>query len=162
MELTAEQKQQVAEWVRNGASLSDVQKQLESEFGIKMTYMDVRFLVLDLDVTPQDDDTPEAESAADLSSGGAAPSSAAADASTAGQAGGDLPGTVSVEIDRVMKPGSIVSGRVVFGDGVSATWSLDQLGRLALDAGTPDYRPSEEDVQAFQSELQKALASRGF
>jgi hypothetical protein len=69
---------------------------------------------------------------------------------------------VSVEVDRVTKPGAVVSGTVSFSDGTHATWMLDQLGRLALDAGTPDYRPSEADLQAFQKELKSALERRGF
>ena len=53
MTLTDEQKAAVAEWVRDGAGLSDVQKRLQSEFDISMTYMDVRFLVIDLELTLQ-------------------------------------------------------------------------------------------------------------
>ena len=36
-------------WVSEGAGVSQVQKKLESEFGISMTYMDVRFLLDDID-----------------------------------------------------------------------------------------------------------------
>ena len=70
-------------------------------------------------------------------------------------------GGVAVTLDRIVKPGSVVSGTVRFSDGVSASWMLDQLGRLALDAGKPNYRPSPEDVQAFQVELRNLLQSRG-
>ena len=50
-------------------------------------------------------------------------------------------GGVSVEMDRVTKPGTLVSGTVTFSDGTHAAWSLDQLGRLALDAKEPGYQP---------------------
>jgi hypothetical protein len=75
--------------------------------------------------------------------------------------GPDNVGGVAVTLDRIVKPGSVVSGTVRFSDGVSASWMLDQLGRLAIDAGKPNYRPSPEDVQAFQIELRNLLQSRG-
>ena len=54
MSLTPEQKQTVAGWVTEGDSLSVVQKKLLEEFKISMTYMDVRFLVDDLELTLKD------------------------------------------------------------------------------------------------------------
>jgi hypothetical protein len=67
-----------------------------------------------------------------------------------------------IELDRVMKPGSLVSGTVRFSDGVQASWALDQFGRLSLDAGRPDYRPSPDDIRSFQTELKRTLERRGF
>ena len=46
-----EQKREIAGWIAEGMGLSDVQKKINSDFGIVMTYMDVRFLVDDLDLT---------------------------------------------------------------------------------------------------------------
>src|SRR5690606_36103849 len=54
MSLSPEQTQSVAQWVRDGASLSEVQKRIQEEFQDSMTYMDVRFLVDDLDLTLKD------------------------------------------------------------------------------------------------------------
>ncbi len=48
--LTTEQKQRVTAWVNDGLSLSDVQKRITADLGIHMTYMDVRFLVDDLNL----------------------------------------------------------------------------------------------------------------
>ena len=156
MELTDEQKQQVAAWVRDGASLSDVQKRLREELDISMTYMDVRFLVLDLDVTLKDKETPKPpEPVEDASAAGG--EALEPDDVEAPGAGG-----VSLTVDTIMKPGSVVSGTVRFSDGKSGSWMLDQLGRLALDVGDPGYRPSPEDVQELQLQLQEALAKRGF
>ena len=61
MQLDDAQKQQVSTWIEEGASLSDVQNRLEQEFGIRLTYMDVRFLVGDLQLTPKDPEPPAAE-----------------------------------------------------------------------------------------------------
>ena len=69
---------------------------------------------------------------------------------------------LSVEVDRVTRPGSLVSGTVRFSDGVTAAWMLDQHGRLALDVGKKKYSPSEQDVAAFQVELRSILEKQGF
>lgn len=150
MELTDEQKSEVAAWVAAGANLSEVQTRIKDEFGVSLTYMDVRFIVLDLDVELRDPAT-EARKAA---------------AEKAAKEPEDVepeipPGKVSVEMDRIVKPGFLVSGNVVFSDGTKATWGLDQMGRLALDAGTPGYRPADDDVEEFQQQLQTVLAQRG-
>jgi hypothetical protein len=72
------------------------------------------------------------------------------------------PGTLMLEIDRVVRPGAAVSGNVTFSDGVSGKWALDQYGRLMLDTGQPGYKPSAADVQTFQRELQAQLQRHGF
>ncbi|MCK5851050.1 MAG: hypothetical protein KAH23_09055 [Kiritimatiellae bacterium] len=154
MDITEEQKVVVGKWIEDGLGLSDIQKRLSDELGVSMTYMDVRFMVLDLGLDVQDKVV--AKPVVDPVDGG----DGAGD--LAGNPGDDLAGGVSIEVDRIMKPGSVVSGTVVFSDGVSASWMLDQMGRLALDAGTPDYRPSESDLAAFQQELKSALEKKGF
>ena len=65
MELTDAQKDQIRSWIEEGAGLSDVQKRLSEEFDITMTYMDVRFLVLDLGAEIQDKTPPEPAKPAD-------------------------------------------------------------------------------------------------
>ena len=50
-EPTQEQKLEIAKWVAGGMGLSDVQKKINTDFGVVLTYMDVRFLVDDLDLT---------------------------------------------------------------------------------------------------------------
>ena len=42
-----------------GAKLSEIQTRLASEFGLKLTYMEVRFLVDDLKLTPKDPEPPK-------------------------------------------------------------------------------------------------------
>lgn len=157
MELQAEQKEQVRAWAAEGCGLSEIQRRLSDTFGITMTFMDVRFLVLDLGVEIQDKDRHEEkkEKPAMQADAVGTEDDAAMDASMA-------PGGVTVDIDRVMKPGALVSGSAVFSDGIEATWMLDQMGRLALQGPTPEYRPSPEDIQAFQQVLQQELAKRGY
>ncbi|HLP26521.1 MAG TPA: hypothetical protein VK477_12645 [Acidobacteriota bacterium] len=71
-------------------------------------------------------------------------------------------GGVTVDLDRVVRPGFAMSGTVSFSDGVSGKWALDQYGRLMLDTGQPGYKPSAPDVQAFQRELQMQLQRHGY
>ena len=59
MELTEQQRQSVKEWLAAGASLADVQGNLKSEFGIALTYMDVRLLVLEIGAAVKDKPDPE-------------------------------------------------------------------------------------------------------
>ncbi len=72
------------------------------------------------------------------------------------------PGTLRIELDRIMRPGTVVSGTVNFSDGVTGKWALDQLGRLMLDTAQPGYKPSAADVQAFQRELSTQLQRQGY
>ena len=70
---------------------------------------------------------------------------------------------VVVDVDAVIRPGSLVSGNVRFGDGVALGWQLTGTGQLGLIPGDdPEYRPSNEDLQAFQTQLQEILKEKGF
>ena len=72
-------------------------------------------------------------------------------------------GAVTVDVDAIMRPGSLVSGNVVFSDGVSLGWQLSAAGQLGLIPGEdPEYRPSPEDLQSFQSQLEEVLRKKGF
>ena len=61
MQLDENQKKTVAGWIEEGLDLSAIQSRLESEMDIPMTYMDVRFLVGDLELVPKDEEEPEEE-----------------------------------------------------------------------------------------------------
>jgi hypothetical protein len=162
MQLNDEQKKTVTQWVKDGSSLSEVQKRLAETFGLRLTYIDVRLLVLDLGVNVKD---PKAAPPAPKP---VAPAEALADESLPGEDAACAPpplpgsGSVSVDVDRIMRPGALVSGTVVFSDGVKATWALDQMGRLALGAENKTYRPSAEDIQQFQQAIARELQKRGY
>ncbi len=147
-----EQKREIAKWISEGMGLSDVQKKINQDYGIVMTYIDVRFLVDDLDLTLMDeeDETPtedETNSPEDTSLDSTAD---------------EPPGGVQVELDPVTPPGAMAGGSVVFSDGERKTWTIDQMGRLALLGGSEEYKPSEEDIVTFQKELDNALRGKGF
>ena len=164
MILSDTQKVIVAEWVQNGRSLADVQSSLREEFDISLTYMDVRFLVDDLDVKmPEPKAEPESNQEAkeeaaqntDPTDGEAIDPEIVGDNSSS--AGG-----VSVDVDAIMRPGSLVSGTVRFSDGVSLGWQLSASGQLGLIPGEdPEYRPDPADVQSFQTQLEEVLRKKG-
>lgn len=161
MELNDAQKQAVVGWAKEGLGLSEIQKNLLSEFDINLTYMDVRFLVLDLDCSIKDKTVAAPPKVEEVPP--AAPPVHDLDETAAEM--GEMPvggGSVSVELDRVVKAGAVISGTVVFSDGVSASWAIDNAGRMVLDPGdNAEYRPSEEDVRAFQVELKRLVTERG-
>jgi hypothetical protein len=191
MSLTPEQKQTVTGWVAAGDNLSAVQKKLAEQFKISMTYRDVRFLVDDLNLELKDpapkvdtsdvSKTPPPRPAAPPEKKGLidklkekvgmAPGAVQEDdlpPEELPEAAENFPaepagaGNLSVDLDRIVRPGFMVSGSVTFSDGVSGKWALDQMGRLMLETPQKGYQPSPADVQAFQRELQAQLARQGF
>jgi len=161
-DVTAEQREAVRKWVEAGASLADVQRQLKEAFGLSLTYMDVRLLTLDVGARVKDKPEPKkAPEPAEAEADGAGD-----DAEPAAPADGPPPpaggGAVAVTLDRLVRPGAVVSGDVTFSDGTKARWMLDQMGRLGLDGVDASYRPPADDVRAFQTQLQKLLASKGY
>lgn len=140
--LTPEQKNALHQWAAEGATISDLQRRLKDDFGISISYMDARFLVLDLGLELQEKKKEEEKK----------PEETPAPEPT---------GVVTVTMDHIALPGSLVSGRVTFTDGESGVWMLDQNGRPGLDPDTPGYRPSQEDVMEFQTQLRDLIQKSG-
>ncbi len=178
MSLSAEQKQAVSDWVAAGDNLSVIQKKLSEQFKVSMTYRDVRFLVDDLGLDLKNP-APKAD-ASDITKAQTA-KPAAAPLPPEASAEDDLPpeeypedegvpaapapageSTLTLDVDRIVRPGLMVSGNVTFSDGVSGKWGLDQQGRLMLETAQKGYKPSQADIQAFQRELQMQLQRQGY
>ena len=124
--------------------MSDLQKLLKDSHGISITYMDTRFLILDLGIELIEETKAEPQKI-ELEKPAPIPT-----------------GTVSVTMDNLALPGAMVSGKVTFSDGESAIWMLDQMGRMGLDSDTPGYRPSPQDITEFQTQLRALLQNGGF
>jgi hypothetical protein len=160
MNLTDEQRQRVTAWILEGAKISEVQNRLVSEFGIKLTYMEARFLVDDLKLTPKDPEPPKVVAPPAVPPA-AEPAKLTAEKNPA--PAGTLPASgVSVSVDQITKPGALVSGKVTFSDGQIADWYLDQTGRLGVVPKQAGYKPSAADVQEFQLALQQEVAKLGY
>ena len=148
-DLSSEQVEMVKEWVAEGAQMADLQKRLKDNFGFNVTYMDTRFLSLDLALNfqvdeeesegPNDIENPEAQEEVDLEP-------LVQDKET-----------VTVTLDQVARPGAMVSGTVTFSDGMKALWLIDEMGRPSIDPDQPGYQPSEADLVSFQAELKGLL-----
>ncbi len=213
--LSEEQKGEVAKWFAAGTGLAEIQKRISDEFGIDMTYLDVRLMVADM---PQ-----PAEPAAQDSGDAPAPAPGGYDDDSIGDTpagyddapvpgryedGAPAPGSydddaidspingsrpdassfettqsetaqsestqpdpdsqeapplaeLSVSVDPLAPPGVIACGSVVFSDGTSGKWMLDQMGRLGLSGLPEGYRPSPEDGAQFQPKLLAALRAKG-
>lgn len=170
MSLTDDQKKQVATWIEAGAKPADVQSRLEAEFGLRVTYMEVRFLIDDLKVMPKDPTPPPAPKAEEPEVAGEAGLEEAA--SPAGEElGGETPfpaegeggaGKVAVKVDSITRPGAMVSGSATMSDGKKVDWYLDQYGRLGMVPPEPGYRPQQSDLVEFQAALEKELVKQGY
>ena len=153
MKLDEAQRLTVAKWIADGAKLSEIQNRLATEFGLKLTYMEARFLVDDLKLTPKDPEPPKVV---------APPIAAATPLTTQPVSPAPAGGSVAVTVDQITKPGTAISGTVAFSDGQLADWYLDQTGRLGVVPKQVGYKPTAEDVKDFQLALQQEVAKLGY
>jgi len=141
-QLTQEQKDALYLWAAEGATMSDLQRKLKENYNLSVTYMDTRFIVLDLKIelleAPKEAPKKEEEKPAPIPTG-----------------------VVSVTMDALTLPGSLVSGKVTFSDGETGVWMIDQTGRPGLDPDTAGYRPSQEDIVEFQKQLREVIKQSG-
>lgn len=161
MTLDDTQRKKVVEWIATGLKLSEIQNRLASELGVRMTYMDVRFLVDDLKLTPKDTEPPR-PAAPVIPPAGAKREVPAGSPLDQKPAAAPAAGGVSVSVDQLAKPGAVVSGKVTFSDGQAADWYIDQTGRLGLVPQQAGYRPPAAEVQQFQAALESELSRMGF
>jgi hypothetical protein len=159
MKLDETQRQKVAAWIEAGLKLADIQKRLETELGLRMTYLDVRLLVDDLKLKPKDQPEPPKPVLPSPDNQAAEPETEHPPDET--QA---LPtnSKVQVSVDQIARAGALISGKVTFSDGKSADWFLDQTGRLGISPAEKGYKPPATDLQEFQMELQSQLQRLGF
>ena len=65
-DLSEEQKAAMTKWAEEGADLPDIQKRLKGQFGLNITYMDARLLVLDLGIEIKVEEAEETPSSDEL------------------------------------------------------------------------------------------------
>lgn len=158
-QLTDDQVDTIKSWAAEGDQLADIQKRMEDELEFRLTYMDVRFLILDLgiELRSEVEDVVEEDTEDELDP--------ALDKALDELTEDDLEvmpppvagGPVRVTVDEIARPGVMVSGRVTFPDGQGGGWYVDEMGRLGIDPDTAGYRPSEPDLVTFQKELQSVM-----
>ncbi len=155
--LTPAQISTVSAWVAEGATLSQIQERLSSQLEVSMTYMDVRFLVDDLNLALIEKEEPAKPEEVVTEAAAADAAAPVAPAETPQGAG-----IVTVEVDTIAQPHAMVSGHVTFSDGEKADWYIDHQGRPGMAARTPGYRPTPQDITDFQAKLDAALRQAGY
>jgi len=156
----------IAENLSKGLPLSDIHKLLFDEHKVKITFMELRLLASELEnidwekfspkkaepeKTPEEDAEPIDDECLEED---------AEDSESPAENAGQVRGNTSLEVNKIARPGAILSGSVQFGSGASAEWVLDQLGRIALS--NAKGKPDEQDIKEFQVELQKAVSGGGY
>ena len=147
-----EVKRFMAAKIAEGVNLSDVQKLVNQEFGLKLTYMDVRILASELD-----NNDPKAQELAKEKARAEAEKKRQEEEGIEPEVEatpGD--GRTVVEVSKLVRPGTALSGTVKFASGSTADWYVDSYGRLGIENLQGD-KPTESDIMAFQDELKKAL-----
>ena len=168
MKLTEEQLKSVATWFAGGSSLDEIQKRLVAEFGVHLTYFDLRMIVAELP-QPEDPENPENPEDPENQEDPENPEDTESPENLEGPESPEKPenpekglANVAVTVDALMIPGTMASGDVTFSDGVKGKWYLDQMGRLGLGGDLPQgYRPSPADAALFQARLMEALRAKG-
>ncbi len=174
MSLNQEQLESIKRWVANGSSISDVQSKLKDEYGVVMTYIDVRFLIDDLGaelVSAPSNETTTAElsdatesvvdDSADNSpeavpvSGEDVPVETMGE-SVASDSNSETSG-VKVSVSPIQRPDCIISGDVEFSDGSKAEWRIDRMGQLGIIPTDSSMNPPQSDIIEFQKQLQQLL-----
>lgn len=172
--LSDPQKEAVRSWLGTGLQLPEIQNRLAAEFGLRLTYMELKLMVSELEVLPQDR---ERVAPVELAPAGAAKSAPPAPPSpsrglppapppaptpASPPSGAPAAGKVTVSADQIARPGALASGQVRFSDGKQAVWFLDESGQLGLAGPERGYRPPAADVPEFQAALERELARMGF
>jgi len=138
--LTEEQKNKIKLWAASGDQLAELQKKINTEFGLSATYLDTRFAILDLGIeleTKNQEPVPEKQKPERVALG-----------------------YVDATVDQIVRAGYYVSGSVTFSDGMQGLWGIDESGRLALDMEEAGYKPTDEDMLAFQEVLRTKLQAK--
>ena len=150
--LTDDQLEQVRLWASQGIDLNGIQKNLVAHCGVHLTYMEVRFLLLDHGIeiaqaAPEPTPAPQA-----------APSPQAQQQPTpaADSAAEPRPVVPTMTLDDIQIPGTLLSGKCEFPSGTKVAWQIDQMGQLACSKVCGDMTPEEQ--QAFVFELRQILS----
>lgn len=133
----------IAQLLNEGRSLSEVQKVLQQEHDIKLTYMELRLIAADLEVNWKKLDPEEKKPEPDAAARDLPPASGC-----------------RVSMSKVQRPGALFSGDVTFSSGATAEWFLDQFGRLGMNPTNGSDSPTEDDLREFQTELQGMIQGK--
>ncbi len=157
-----EVKRLIAEHLAAGVSLSEIQKLANEKFQLKLTFLDIRILASELENVDWDANDPKAQARHKEEEKKRKEQEKAAAEGADGDGGALDPeleaepgdGKTVVEVSKLVRPGTAISGTVKFASGSQADWYVDQTGRLGLE-NVRGEKPTRDDLVAFQDELQK-------
>ncbi len=141
--MSEEQLDAVRTWAADGKDLNEIQKMLQREFKLHLTYMEVRFLLLDCGISLVSD----TRNAADGRKTEPDEKRAIPPA--------EKPGEVRVELDDLQLPGTLVSGKAYFPSGAQGAWQVDEFGRLGWSSLSGS--PTPDEMQLFRRKLTATL-----
>jgi len=136
-----ERKLVVRELLKQGRTLSEIQDHLRNEKNDSITYMELRLLLSEM----PDAKLPEKELPK--------PAVLPPEPKTTDAGGGKL----SISVDQMPAPGSMLSGYARFNSGAKAHWFLDEQGRLGVEPELGSSKPTQKDMQEFTAELKRML-----
>ena len=143
----------MAQKIKEEFSLSEIQKLIEDKFKKRMTFLDVRLMASTLDSIDW-----EKEAAKETAEEEAEKAAEAEKEAVEGDVPADSDDKCHVELSKLVKPGAVAHGSVKFPSGASGSWILDHNGRLGMEK--TEGEPTEDDLKAFQTELQ-TMFSKG-
>ena len=143
-DLNREQKEALISWLKDGLTLSKLQKKLVASFSLHITYMELRLLVDDLNIDLKEYEVEK-------------PSQKTCPLNSSESIGQKSSTGVSVYVEKIARPGALISGTVIFSDGKSIEWQLDSLGQLGLISADQEYQPPSEDMPIFQEKIKEAI-----
>lgn len=138
-DLSQEQKSLIEQWVNEGQDFNALQKSINNQFGLKLTFMDTRFLILDmgLQIQTKEEDPSETREPALTTTKGT--------------------GQLELSISEITRPGMAVSGDVIFPSGAFGIWFIDSQYRIGIDPDASSPEPTEKDMNSFQTEIKGFL-----
>src|ERR1017187_7501424 len=148
-----ERKPIVKELLAKGLTLSQIQDYFHKEKDDPIKYMDLRLLLSEM----PDAKLPEKE----LLKTVLPPAAPAGAVPAAGLPEPGTGGKLSISVDQVPSPGSMLSGYARFSSGAKAHWFLDEMGRLGLEPEFGSSKPTPPDMQEFSTELRRMLQQTG-
>ncbi|MCM8532731.1 MAG: hypothetical protein NE330_16305 [Lentisphaeraceae bacterium] len=123
-------------------TLNEIHKILSTEHNVKITFMELRLLSSEIEDMDWGKFDPKAEEEDEEEEVREAPVPVEA---------------TQIEISNIQRAGAMASGTVTFLSGLKGEWYVDTMGQLGLNMAHEDDKPSEEDMQDFQTQLQRQI-----
>lgn len=124
-------------------TLNEIHKLLSTEHDVKITFMELRLISSEIEDMDWGKFDPKAEEEDE-------------EENEVREAPVPVEAT-QIEISNIQRPGTMASGTVTFLSGLKGEWYVDTMGQLGLNMANDDDKPSEEDMQDFQVQLQRQI-----